>query len=203
MKCSAACTVVAALSAANPATDFSDTRYPTNSAPGAEGEMARNGGAVLDTAARQVRDRNGTWYPLDELAVAGGALYYARPIEGSDLLTYQECWLLPEQAWVVNRFRFHDHLPHLLDWYIETDMTEVDGPLWRIRDGYLDIRVLDGSRYEIEDADELAEGLAAGDIPMADDVLALAALNRLCVALHRHHFSGAALLAEYAPELPR
>jgi predicted RNA-binding protein associated with RNAse of E/G family len=165
--------------------------------------MPRNGGAVVDTEMRQVCDRNALWYPLDELVVDGGTLYYARPIEGNALFSYHWRWLLPEQAWVINRFRFHAHVLDPMDWYIETDLIDVDGPLWRVRDGYLDIEVFEGVRYELRDADELAEGLATGDIPLAETIIALESLNRLCVALRRHRFSGWSLLEEFAPGLGR
>ncbi len=164
--------------------------------------MPRNGGSLVDTVAGTVRDRNGVIYPLERLVVAGGRLYYARSIAPNPLFSYHERWLLPEQNWVVNRFAFHPHRLPSIDWYIETDLIEVDGALWRVSDGYLDVGLFEGRRYYLEDADELADGIAAGDIPLAEGLVALRALNQLCLALERHHYSGHALLREYAPGLP-
>jgi predicted RNA-binding protein associated with RNAse of E/G family len=143
------------------------------------------------------------WYPLDRLVVADVALYYARPIAGSEHFHYHERWLLPEQAWSVSRFTFHDHFKDRVDWYIEMDFIELEGGLWRVRDGYLDVAVWEGSRYEVWDADELAEGMLAGEISVEEAAVALDSLNRLGLALKRNGHSGAALLAEFAPGLPR
>ncbi len=72
-----------------------------------------------------------------------------------------------------------------------------------MRDCYLDVAVFEGSRYEVLDADELAQGLTAGDISVEEAARALESLNRLCRLLASNGFSGAALLAELAPGLPR
>lgn len=165
--------------------------------------MARNPGSVIDVTSRRVCDRDGRWHALDDLTLADGALYYARPIAGNALFSYHHRWLLPDQMWVVNRFAFHSHVPDPLDWYIETDLIDVAGPLWRVRDTYLDVEVYDGLRYELRDAGELAEGITSGEIPVTEAAAALDALDRLCAALHRHQFSGSALLAELVPNLPR
>ena len=71
-----------------------------------------------------------------------------------------------------------------------------------MRDGYLDLEVWEGRRYHLQDAHELAEGLAAGEISVSETVHALDALGRLCEALKRADCSVRAVLAEYAPGLP-
>lgn len=164
--------------------------------------MARNGGATIDIHAARVRDRNGLSYPLDTLVVTADGLYYARAIEGNDSFWYQERWVLPRQTLVVNRFAFHAHRNDACDWYIETDLTAVSDEGWRVRDGYLDIYVHEGARYEVEDAGELADAIASGDIPLADAIDALHALDRLCEALRANTCSGHALLRSIAPSLP-
>jgi len=163
--------------------------------------MPRNGGKLVNVAARTVRDRNRTVYPTARLELGADGLYYARPIATSRTFHYHECWLLPAQGWVISRFAF---LPgqREVDWYIETDRIEVSGPLWQVEDGYLDLFVFDGSRYEVLDADELADGIEAAEIPLAEALGALRSLNALCGELRRLDFSGAALLREYAPDLP-
>ncbi len=164
--------------------------------------MKRNPGTTIDVAGARVEERDGCWYPLERLAVSGDTLYYGRPVTGIPLFTYHERWLLPAQGWAVSRFVFAPGVPAPMDWYIETDLIEVDGPRWRIRDCYLDVELYEGVRYELRDADELAAGLRARQIPLAEALSALEALHRLCGALRTHGFSGAALLRAYAPGLP-
>ena len=165
--------------------------------------MPRNGGSSTDTEARRVLERNGKSYPLERLELSDGALHYARPIASSANFNYHERWLLPRHGWSLSRFSFTGRANRGLDWYIETDTIEVKGNLWTVRDCYLDVAVFEGSRYEVLDADELAQGLTAGDISVEEAARALESLNRLCRLLASNGFSGAALLAELAPGLPR
>ncbi|MGH2586377.1 MAG: hypothetical protein ACRDJE_15800 [Dehalococcoidia bacterium] len=150
-------------------------------------------------------------------------LYYARPIGGADvdvwrehgsseeavaaflrqrIFEYHERWILADQGWSVSRFAFLPTAERPIDWYIETEIIAIDGDRWRIEDGYLDGEVHEGSRYHVDDAEELAEGLAAGAISVSDAVSALPSLGRLCEALRSNGCSGAALLAEFASQLP-
>ncbi len=170
----------------------------------------RHRGSEIDVEAHTVRDRDGHTYPVDGLRIADSGVYYERPIGGREpsertpgqLFYHQQRWILPAQGWVLNRFAFFPDFPRPVDWYIETEIITVDGPLWRIADGYLDVEVLDGVRYEVDDAHELAEGMLRGDISLTDAAVALTSLHELCQALERLDFSGAALLTEYAPGLP-
>jgi predicted RNA-binding protein associated with RNAse of E/G family len=164
--------------------------------------MPRNGGALIDAAAATVRERNGAVCALDRLEVAGDRLYYGRPTPDIDLFSYHERWLLPDRGWVVNRFVFRRPDASDMSWYMETDRIEVNGPLWSVHDGYLDLAVYEGARYELHDAHELADGIAAAEIPLDEALNALRSLNDLCLALRRHGFSGRSLLEEYAPGLP-
>jgi len=185
--------------------------------------LSRHNGATVNVATRRVCDRDGLWYPLDRLVVAGRTLYYARPIGGSDMdvwrehgyseeavaaalqqriFDYHERWILVDQGWSISRLAFLPTAEHPIDWYIETEIIAVDGDRWHIGDGYLDVEVHEGSRYHVDDAEELAEGLAAGEISVSDAVSALTSLGRLCEALRSNGCSGAALLAKFASQLP-
>jgi predicted RNA-binding protein associated with RNAse of E/G family len=163
----------------------------------------RHNGTVVDVERRRVRDRQGVWYPTDRLTLGESGLYYGHTWPPDALAAYSESWWLPQPGWAVHRIAFRPQAPVKPDWYVEIDPIVVNGPLWHQKDGYLDVSVFEGVRYEIEDADELAEGLAAGDITLAEATAVLCALDRLCRALHRLGCSGVALLAEFAPELPR
>ncbi len=164
--------------------------------------MKRNPGCTVDTATARVLERDGRWYQLERLVVAGDTLYYGRPVADVPLFTYHERWLLPACGWAVSRFVFAIGVSAPLDWYIETDLIEVSGTQWRVRDCYLDVELYEGVRYELRDADELAAGLRAREIPLAEALAALESLHRLCAALRTHHFSGPALLRAFAPGLP-
>ena len=171
--------------------------------PDTEGCMTRHDGSVVDVDRHRERDRFGGWHSVERLMLTASGLYYGRDWENDALLMYTETWLLPEPGWAVHRIAFRPEATVTPDWYIETDMVDVDGTVWHQRDGYLDLYVFEGSRYELLDADELAEGLAAGHITADEVVVTLSSLDRLCGALHRLGFSGRALLEEFAPDLPR
>lgn len=165
--------------------------------------MPRNGGSTVDVAKRQVCDRDGCWYDLDRLEVSGGALYYARAMTNFDLVTYHERWLLPDQSLSVTRFTWAPGVEPHFDWYIETDLIDVARPLWTVRDGYIDLGVFEGSRYFVEDADELADALESGEIPVAEAAVVLRALERLCEELRSNGNSVSALLSGHASGLPK
>jgi len=160
-------------------------------------------GALVNTGERTVRGRDGAVYPLEQLAVHGGALYYGRVFANHPQVCYHERWLLPAQGWVVNRFRTLPQLPPFwCDWYIDLDSTEVDGDRWLVADRFLDVGVHEGRGYEVLDADELAGGIEQHEITLAESLQALRDLSALCTALPSLGFSGAALLQQYATGLP-
>lgn len=166
--------------------------------------MARHQGALVTVGARTVRGRSGETFPLDRLELTDGGLYYGRFFEGHPSVRYHERWLLPAQGWVVNRFAMRpDAPPFWCDWYIDLDGVEIDGDTWRVDDRFLDVGVIEGCRYEVLDADELADGVEQGAITLAESLAALRDLNDLCRVLPDLGFSGDALLARYAPGLPR
>jgi predicted RNA-binding protein associated with RNAse of E/G family len=163
--------------------------------------VARNG-YFVDTDEHTVGQFGGDVYALDCLNMAPGALYYARQIPRDPFITYQETWLIPNERWAITRFTFHEHLQlTAIDWKLETDWVEIDGPIWRVHDGFLDLELYDGSHYDLADADEFAEALAASEISLDDGTRTLHALDRLCRALRHHGYSGESLLRQYAPEL--
>ncbi len=148
-------------------------------------------------------DRGGIVCPIDRIVAGDGRLYYARQLPGHRDILWRERWLLPEQGWVLNRFHLKDTaVPPGFDWYIDIDHVQPGEDSWRIDDRFLDLVVIDGSGYELRDADELADGIEANLISEQEVVAALRSLHALVTALRRLQFSCAALLAEYAPELP-
>jgi predicted RNA-binding protein associated with RNAse of E/G family len=156
----------------------------------------------VDVDGRAVCDRDGEWYALDRLEVAGNTLYYARGLD-FHLFDYHERWLLPEQGWSISRLRFRPDAPDPIDWYIEMEVIDVSGPQWTVRDGYLDMEVWEGKRCRLDDADELGDGLADGSISVEEAAEVLRSLDRLWDELHANGNSGRALLERFAPGLPR
>lgn len=165
--------------------------------------MALHHGILVDVRARTHRDRHGRVSPLDALVQNSGALYIAGPLPGNPRFRAYQRWLLPTEGWVVGRFAAHPgQRPMAEDWYIDLDAISVSGDVWRVEDRLLDMAVFEGRRYEVLDADELADCIEHGLLPPAAGLAALRSLHRLCRALEQLAFSGAALLAEYAPGLP-
>lgn len=160
-------------------------------------------GLQVDVAARTHRDRQGQVTPLQSLIVGEGGLYIAGELHGNRRFRAFQRWLLPAQGWVVGRFAVHPgQQPMREDWYIDLDAVSVAGNHWIAEDRLLDVGVFEGQRYEIQDADELADALEQGLLSPSAMLAALRSLHELCQALERLQFSGAALLREYAPGLP-
>lgn len=157
---------------------------------------------IINLDARVVHTRlAGLAVPVDRLESAADAIFFARPMPGSATLTYQQCWVLPVRGWVISKFTFApDRVPDC-DWYIDIDAAQPTASGWILRDRYLDLLVHDGRGYDLDDAGEFADALAAGDINQTDALAALRDLDAACKALRRHRYSCAALLAEYAPGL--
>jgi predicted RNA-binding protein associated with RNAse of E/G family len=165
--------------------------------------MALHQGLLVDTRARTHRDRQGRVHPVTDLVLAGETLYVAGELPGNPRFCTFRRWLIPDQGWVVGRFAVHPgQRPMAEDWYIDVDAVSVEGHLWRAEDRLLDVSVYEGRRYTVDDADELADCIERGLTSPADAIAALRSLHALCRALERLSFSGAALLAEYAPGLP-
>jgi predicted RNA-binding protein associated with RNAse of E/G family len=165
--------------------------------------MAKHQGLLVDVAARTHRDRQGRISPLDDLALGDGTLFIMGTLPNNPRFRGFQRWLLPAHGWVVGCFEPRPgQRPMDCDWYIDIDAISIDGDCWRAEDRLLDLKVFDHQRYEIDDADELADCLEQRQIAPADAIAALRSLNALCRALERLNFSGAALLTEYAPGLP-
>ena len=164
--------------------------------------MTRNSGKDIDPVAKRVRDRDGKWHDVDELQVAGPVLYYGRSLGSWPAMQfdYHEMWAFADLDVTVSRLRFFPDAPDAIDWYIETDPIDIVGGTWHIRDGFLDVCVYEGSRYRVEDAEELADGLTAGTISVEHASRALRALERVLRGLDANGCSGAELLRGWTPE---
>ncbi|MGD9892613.1 MAG: DUF402 domain-containing protein [Dehalococcoidia bacterium] len=166
--------------------------------------MAKHQGLLVDVAARTHRDRQGRVSPLDDMVVGDGTLFIMGILPNNPRFRAFQRWLLPAHGWVVGCFEPQPgQRPMDCDWYIDIDAISIEGVCWHAEDRLLDLKVFESQRYEVDDADELADCLEQQQIAPADAIAALRSLNALCRALERLNFSGAALLAEFAPGLPR
>lgn len=166
--------------------------------------MPRRDPTVIDLSARCIETRGRGRTACDRLAVGAGGIYVANPVAQSPRIAYQEQWLIPAQEWVVHRFTFLPHVPEpSFHWYIDLDAITVDDRIWQVEDRFLDLVIEEGRGYRVLDLDELADGIEAGGITVAESLAALRALHQLCAALPELGYSGAALLERYVPDLPR
>ncbi|AIZ45465.1 RNA-binding protein [Deinococcus radiopugnans] len=87
-------------------------------------------------------------------------LYVARDFVGHPRIRHWQAHLLPDLNLVVCHYGFHGHREH--DFYIDVAQVSQDGPVWTVRDLYLDIVLHDGLGAEIADTDELLAAWEAG-----------------------------------------
>jgi len=163
--------------------------------------LPRNKGAVVNVLERTIRERNGITYPLERFAVGDCGVYYGRPMD-EPKVTYHERWLIPGLNLSFSRWDWRSGFDGHLDWYIEPDLVFVRGDEVHVIDGYIDLEVYEGVRYEVDDIDEFTHALASGELPMAEGLEVLASFHRISTELRQNGFLGAELLARWAPGLP-
>lgn len=162
------------------------------------------GGYWIDTEQRVAGRLDIERRDLDRVEVANGNLYCARHVDDEELFTYRETWIIPGKCWTVTRFTFTEIFTPGTDfWKIEPDPARVDGPVWRVADGFLDLGVYEGSHYDLQDADEFADALSIGELSPDTAVEILHALDSLCRELLANGYSGQKILNKYAPGLPQ
>ncbi len=165
--------------------------------------MARNNGSAIDVGRRVLRERDRNFYPVDRAEAARSGAYYTRgAVMEWESFERQERWILPEAGLSVARFDWKPTARRQPSWYIEPDLITVSGDVFDTRDGFLDLEVYEGVRYEVEDLDEFAEALASGEITFDEGQMVMMAFHRLLTALRQNGMSGEALLRELAPDLP-
>lgn len=91
----------------------------------------------------------------------GHGLYVARPFYQHPRVAYWEAHLLPELGVQVCRYELHGGRRDF-DYYIDVADIAREGPLWTVRDLYLDVVVWTGVRAEIVDTPELLAARRAG-----------------------------------------
>ena len=166
--------------------------------------MHRHATTTLDAAAKLLHARDGVTYPVVCVVRGAESLYCEPLLDGDAPYGRRQCWLIPSHGWVINRLvdRPTSAGPAPFDWYIDIDRIAVDGDGWMLADGLLDLIVIEGVRGTLLDADEFADDLADGTVPVDEAAELLRSLHTLQTMLARLDWSVAALLAEIAPDLP-
>ncbi len=161
------------------------------------------GGYWIDTTSRIAGRLDIERVTLDRLEIAGNNLYCARHVDNEEDFTYRETWIISARCWTVNRFTFRENYGPGMDfWKLEPDPAVADGPMWRVTDGFLDVHLFEGCRYDLLDADEFADALRTGDLSSDTAAEILYALEHLCRELETNGYSGQAILRKYAQGLP-
>jgi predicted RNA-binding protein associated with RNAse of E/G family len=146
---------------------------------------------------------------VDEYRQEEFGLYMARAIDGHPELAYVESWLLPDFGLRISDWRRRPGVTRREDFYI--DLVDIDptfgartgaaGPLWRVVDVYLDIRVHTGSRLEVLDTDELLAALDGGLIDAETAQRALRRVYRTVEGITRHDYDIDGWLSEFGVHL--
>jgi predicted RNA-binding protein associated with RNAse of E/G family len=164
---------------------------------------------LFDVAARSNTDPKGFRRVVDEYRQEAFGLYMARPVDRHSELTYVESWLLPEFGLRVSKWRRRPGVRRREDYYVDLvdidprfgDRTGAQGPLWRVVDVYLDIRVHTGRGLEVLDTDELLAALDGGLIDPETAQRALERVYRTVEGVTRHGYDIGAWLGEHGVEL--
>lgn len=129
--------------------------------------------------------------PVDEYREHPHGLYVSRRFVAHPRIAHWQAHLLPELleggfGLQLCRYDFHGERAH--DFYIDVASISRDGPIWTVRDHYLDLLVWDGLCAEIADTDELNAALAAGFIGQPEYALAVAGAHAALNGLARHGY---------------
>jgi predicted RNA-binding protein associated with RNAse of E/G family len=165
--------------------------------------LPRSLGSVVNVIERTVRYKDGQIYRLDDFELSDQGLYYRRPEVNSAKVTSHECWLIPSLNMSLSRWDWRTGFDGHFEWYIEPDLVIVVGGEVRVLDGFIDVEVYEGVRYEVDDIDEFTEALGSGELPLSEGLEVLTSFHRISKELRQNGFVGAELLSRLAPGLPR
>ena len=116
---------------------------------------------TFDIAASANVDPKGYVRDVDVFEVHPHGLYMARGADHQQF-GHLESWLLPSLGLRANIFHFRPGVEATSRRYLDVaEVTHDESGVWRTRDLYLDLLVLDGAA-RVDDADELAAAIAAG-----------------------------------------
>lgn len=151
-----------------------------------------------DTAARQHFTNTGV-RPVDTYREHPHGLFVARPFVAHPRIRHWQAHLLPELG--IQLCRYQWHTGQLYDYYIDIASISRSGPLWEVRDHYLDILLWDGERAEVVDTEELSASLRAGLLGQEEALAAVERLHRVLNGLGQHGYRLDAWLAACGIEL--
>lgn len=114
-------------------------------------------------------------------------LYVSRPFVAHPRIRHWQAHLLPHMQLVICRYDFHGRREH--DYYIDVAQVTRNGPVWTVRDLYLDIVLHDGLMAEIIDTDELLAAREADLITEREMHRAVTVAHHTLASLARAHYS--------------
>lgn len=139
-----------------------------------------------DTQRREHHTRTGI-RPVDTYQEHVHGLFVARPFTQHPRIRYWQAHLLPQLGVQLCRYDFHGAREH--DYYLDIASITREGPVWSVRDYYLDLTVWDGLSAEIVDTDELLAAHAAGMIATPEMHAAVDGAHRVLRELAQSRYS--------------
>lgn len=151
-----------------------------------------------DTLRHEHHTRTGT-RPVEVYREHANGLYVARPFIAHPRIRAWQAHLLPQLGVQLCRYDFHGEREH--DYYLDIASITREGPVWSVRDHYLDLIVWDGLSAEIVDTDELLAAHAAGLISTPEMHAAVEGAHRVLHGLAQSRYSVADWLAAQGLQL--
>ncbi len=156
---------------------------------------------LFDVDAGTNTDPKGFVRAVEEYRVEPFGLFLARPVVAHPRIRAFQSWLLPSLGLRVTDWCFHPGHERDQDFYVDVVRVDVDGPVWRTEDHYLDLVVRTGREVELVDLDELLAAVHGGllDPPVAEQALRIT--FRLADGLAHNGYDLAGWLAEQGAPL--
>lgn len=114
-------------------------------------------------------------------------LFVARHFDNHPRIRHWQAHLLPTLNLVVCKYDFHGRREH--DYYMDVAQIGREGPLWTVRDLYLDLVLHDGLTAEIVDTEELLDSQRAGYVSESEVHRAVAVAHHTLSLLARARYN--------------
>lgn len=140
---------------------------------------------TFDMSSNTNTDPKGYLREVDTFKVTDFGLYMARGANHPKF-GYLESWLLPKLNLRANIFHFREGVEAEQDYYFDIAEIDIQGKVWRTRDLYVDLVMVQGEAIDVLDIDELAAATSAGLISAEDAEKAIDATLNAVEGITRH-----------------
>ena len=140
---------------------------------------------TFDMSSNTNTDPKGYLREVDTFKVTDFGLYMARGANHPKF-GYLESWLLPKLNLRANIFHFREGVEAEQDYYFDIAEIDIQGKVWRTRDLYVDLVMVQGEAIDVLDIDELAAATSAGLISAGDAEKAIDATLNAVEGITRH-----------------